>query len=89
MCTASYGYNEEDRTIADECLCQLRALIGFGPGLCGLPRISLLRLSEKSRTRPLRSPTGRRKGIFGPFCLPYTGQIQARSVARTLFGQSL
>jgi hypothetical protein len=36
-------------------------------------------------------PIGRaaREWLFGPFCAPYSGQILARTVARTLFGQSL
>jgi hypothetical protein len=38
--TASYGYYEEVRIIPDEPLSQPGMLIGVGPGLCGLPRIS-------------------------------------------------
>src|SRR5215204_6871119 len=52
------------------------------------PRTFLVRLSEKSHRRSQRSLTGRQGGAFGPFCAPYSGQILARTVARTLFGQS-
>ena len=45
------------------------------------------KLSEKARTRLQRSLTGHRKEALRPFLPPYTGQIHARSVARTLFGQ--
>jgi hypothetical protein len=48
----------------------------------------LERLSEKSRRRSQRSLTGRQGGVFGPFRAPYSGQILAWTVARTLLGQS-
>jgi hypothetical protein len=50
-----------------------------------LPRIHLLRLSEKSRTGPRRSTTDCREALFGAFCPLHTGQIHAWSVARTPF----
>src|ERR671912_343532 len=48
----------------------------------------LEKLSEKSRTRPRRSPVGRQGAAFAPFWPPYTSQIHAWSVASILFGQS-
>jgi hypothetical protein len=55
----------------------------------GLPKIHLLKLSEKSRARSQDSATGCREGPFGLFRAPHTGQIHRQRVARTLFGQFL
>ncbi len=57
----------------------------LGPGLCGFPRTRPLKLSEKSRRRLRRSPTGRRKFLFGPFCPPGAGQVHAWSDAQSTF----
>jgi hypothetical protein len=49
------------------------------------------KLSEKSRRcLERRGPTDRqKKGLFGPFCRPYTGQINGWSILRSLLGQFL
>src|SRR5215211_1738284 len=44
------------------------------------------KLSEKSRRCLERGPTDRRKkGLFGPFCRPYTGQINGWRMAQITF----
>jgi hypothetical protein len=45
------------------------------------------KLSEKSRKHLRRTLRATKKGLFGSPRLPYTGQIQGRSVAHALFGQ--
>jgi hypothetical protein len=53
--------------------------------VCRLPRIHLLRLSEKSLRGLQRSLTGRPKARFNLFRPPYTHQICSRSATHTPF----
>ena len=53
------------------------------------PRMRILRLSEKSRTRLQHSPPGRKKGTFRPILPSVYSHIHGRSVACTPFSDSL
>src|SRR5215212_8688809 len=64
-------------------------LIGVGPRLCVLPRIHLLRLSEKSLRCQWTCPTRSQEAPFWPIsCSLHAAQITVGALLEPLFGQS-